>query len=58
MQQKWKPGDLVVVVTVNKGLPVWSKQQNAVPQPLRSAWLRQLLPARRLGTPRPVWRVF
>ena len=35
MQQKWKPGDLVVVVTVNRGLPVrqlrkGSKHQSAV----------------------------
>ena len=29
MKQKCKPGDLVPVVTVNKGLPVWSKGQEA-----------------------------
>jgi len=29
MQRKWKPGDLVTVVTVNRGLPVWSKRQVA-----------------------------
>ena len=29
MQQKWKPGDLVTVVTVNKGLPVSRKGQDA-----------------------------
>ena len=29
MQQKWKSGDLVVVVTVNRGLPVRSKRQDA-----------------------------
>ena len=28
MRQKWKPGDLVIVVTVNKGLPVRRKQQD------------------------------
>ncbi len=27
MQRKWKPGDLVTVITVNRGLPVWSKAQ-------------------------------
>ena len=26
MQRKWKPGDLVTVVTINRGLPVWSKR--------------------------------
>ncbi len=29
MQRKWKRGDLVTVVTVNRGLPVWSKEQDA-----------------------------
>ena len=29
MQKKWKHGELVTVVTVNKGLPVWSKEQDA-----------------------------
>jgi len=29
LQKKWKHGDLVTVVTVNKGLPVWSKEQDA-----------------------------
>jgi hypothetical protein len=29
MQQEWKPGDLVVVVTVNRSLPVRSKRQDA-----------------------------
>jgi len=28
MQQKWKPGDRVTVVTVNRGLPVLSKRQD------------------------------
>jgi hypothetical protein len=30
MKQKWKPGDRVTVVTVNRGLPVWSKEQDVV----------------------------
>ena len=29
MRRKWKPGDLVTVATVNRGLPVWRKQQDA-----------------------------
>ena len=28
MRRKWKRGDLVTVVTVNRGLPVWSKRQD------------------------------
>ena len=28
MKQKWKSGDRVTVVTVNRGMPVWSKQQD------------------------------
>ena len=29
MRRKWKLGDLVVVVTVNRSLPVWSEGQDA-----------------------------
>ena len=28
MSREWKPGDCVSVATVNRGLPVWSKQQD------------------------------
>jgi hypothetical protein len=28
MKQKWKPGDLVTVTTVNRGLPVWTKRHD------------------------------
>lgn len=30
MQQKWKPGDLVTVTTVNRGLPIRRKRQDVV----------------------------
>ncbi len=47
MHQKWKPGDLVTVATVNRGLPVWSKEQDLAvswageivgPSPLGPGW--------------------
>jgi hypothetical protein len=30
MQQKWNPGDLVTVTTINRGLPVGRKRKDAV----------------------------
>ena len=30
MKQKWKPGDLITVATVNRGMPVRSKRQNTM----------------------------
>jgi hypothetical protein len=35
MQQKWKPGDLVVVVTVNRGLPVQQERKGRKPRDVR-----------------------
>jgi hypothetical protein len=32
MQQNWKPGDLVTVVTVNKGLPIQATRKGASPK--------------------------
>jgi len=58
MPRKWKPGDLVTVTTVNRGLPVWRKRQDVVkswageivgPSLVGQGWwnVRQLTPTRR-----------
>lgn len=36
MQQNWKPGDLVVVVTVNRGLPVRPPRKGRKPDAVES----------------------
>jgi hypothetical protein len=53
MQHKWKPGDLVVVVTVNRGLPVrqlrkWRKRQDAA-----ESWAGEIAGPSLVG---PGWR--
>jgi hypothetical protein len=37
--QKWKPGDLVAVVTVNRGLPVWTKEE----QDAAASWVGEIV---------------
>jgi len=38
MQRKWKPGDPVVVTTVNKGLPVLQQRKGAKRQDKSASW--------------------
>ena len=38
MKQNWKPGDLVVVVTVNKGLPVREARKGRKRQDAPQSW--------------------
>ena len=51
MQRKWKPGDLVVVVTVNKGLPVQPARKDRK-SAKAEAWLSQIVGPSVLG---PGW---
>jgi hypothetical protein len=42
MQQKWKPGDLVVVVTVNRGLPVQQERKGRKPRDAAESWAGEI----------------
>jgi hypothetical protein len=42
MQQKWKPGDLVVVVTVNRGLPVRQPLKGRKRQDAAESWAGEI----------------
>ena len=51
MRQKWKPGDLVVVVTVNRGLPI--RQLRKGRKPKTETWAGQIVGPSALG---PGWQ--
>ena len=42
MQQKWKPGDLVVVVTVNRGLPIQQPRKGRKRQDAAESWAGEI----------------
>lgn len=42
MQQKWKPGDLVVVRTVNRGLPVRQPRKGRKRQDAAESWAGEI----------------
>ena len=52
MQQKWKPGDLVVVVTVNRGLPVQQPRKGRKRQDAAESWAGEIAGPSVLG---PGW---
>jgi hypothetical protein len=39
MMQKWKPGDRLFVVTVKRGLPVWTKEE----QDAAESWVGEIV---------------
>lgn len=52
MQQKWKPGDLVVVVTVNRGLPVRPRKGRKTRYDATESWAGEIAGPSLLG---PGW---
>jgi hypothetical protein len=43
MRQKWKPGNLVVVVTVNRGLPVRQPRKGRKRQDAAEPWAGEIV---------------
>lgn len=52
MEQKWKPGDLVVVVTVNRGLPVRPRKGRKTRYDETESWAGEIAGPSLLG---PGW---
>ena len=52
MQRKWKPGDRVTVVTVNRGLPVRSPRKGGKRQDAAESWAGEIVGPSLLG---PGW---
>ena len=50
MQRKWKPGDRVTVVTVNRGLPVRPPRKGGKRQDAAESWAGEIVGPSLVGT--------